>query len=365
MAHTWHGRKVKFRKGSISNLRQEIPYFRRDPFRIEGGGENQHLDIIVREPLKGNQDYLLPQDDEVHIPIATVSRQYSLVQHHDVLDALEEALEHTDFDSKCLEAELTLTEYGERMWINFTLPTSGFNLDVDTYGFSPDDGYPVVLKVNALNSVDKTTALEINLTWHRLVCGNGLIYGEDVDFRKIHLNKSLNSGAIKEFLATQLQPERFSKQRERAKKWYTTKVVTKKLSEEKPSPGQIEYWIDEIVEKRWGAHAAARAYHIAKTGEDGNVGPQENVKPLAKTGEDGNVGPGLKNIKPHERRVKPTVKVPGSYAPVRNAYDISQVLSWLAGQRGTIQEQLKWMMDIPYLMEALLRTEEPLTLQIE
>ena len=57
-------------------------------------------------------------------------------------------------------------------------------------------------------------------------------------------------------------------------------------------------------------------------------------------------------------------QIPGTFAPVRNAYDISQVLSWIAGQQGTIHGQLAWLMDIPHLMEALLKTEKPLTLGI-
>lgn len=167
-----------------------------------------------------------------------------------------------------------------------------------------------------------------------------------MDFRQIHREKSLNSGAIEEFLDTQLQSEQVSQQKKRSEKWYATKIVTKTLSEEKPSPSQIEYWIDEVVAKKWNANAAARAYHIAKTGYDGNVAPPQ------------------KDVTPHEREVSRTDEVPGAFAPVRNAYDISQVLSWIAGHRGTIQEQLKWMMDIPYLMDALLKTEKPLTLRI-
>ena len=345
MELTWYSRKIKVFKGSISELRQEIPYFRRDPFRVDDGGINQHLDIIVRKPLKGNRGYLLPHDDEGHIPIATVSKQYILVQHHNVLDALEAALSEKGIDLAKLEAELKLTEYGERMWASFTLPTHGFNPDVYTW-FDPGDGYPVVLKVNVLNSVDKTAALKINLTWHRLVCSNGLIYGENIDFRKIHREKSLKSGAVEQFLDTQLEPEQFSRQKKRSEKWYTTKVVTKTLSEEKPNPSQIEYWIDEVVAKKWNANAAARAYHIAKTGYDGDVAPPQ------------------KGVTPHEREVSSTNEIPGAFAPVRNAYDISQVLSWIAGRRGTIQDQLKWMMDIPYLMDTLLKTEKPLTLRV-
>lgn len=231
------------------------------------------------------------------------------------------------------------------MCSTFTLPTYGFNPDVYTL-FDLGTGYPVVLRVNVLNSVDRTAALEINLTWHRLVCSNGLIYGEDVDFRRIHREKSIDSGAIEEFLGTQLESERVLQQKKRSEKWYATKIVTKTLSEEKPSPSQIEYWIDEVVAKKWNANAAARVYHIAKTGYDGDVAPPH------------------KDVTPHEREVSSTDEVPGAFAPVRNAYDISQVLSWIAGHRGTIQEQLKWMMDIPYLMDILLEVEKPLVLQI-
>lgn len=119
MELTWYSRKVRVFKGPIGDLRKKIPCFRRDPFRIGTGGRNQHLDIIVRKPLKENQGYSIPHDDEVHIPIATVSRQYALVQHHDVLDALETALSEKGIDPAHLEGELKLTEYGERMWASF------------------------------------------------------------------------------------------------------------------------------------------------------------------------------------------------------------------------------------------------------
>ena len=231
------------------------------------------------------------------------------------------------------------------MWASFRLPTHGFNPDVPTY-FNPGDGYPVVLKVNVKNSVDKTAALEIHLTWHRLVCGNGLIYGEDVNFRRIHRKQTLIFGAIEEFLDKQFESEQVLRQKDRSEKWYARKVVSKPLSEEKPSSSQIEHWIDEVVAKKWNANAAARVYHIAKTGHNGNVAPFQ------------------KDVPPHALKVSSTYKVPGAFIPVRNAYDISQVLSWIAGYQRNIQDQLKWMLDVPYLMDALLKTKKPLTLRI-
>jgi hypothetical protein len=162
----------------------------------------------------------------------------------------------------------------------------------------------------------------------------------DARLRRIHL-QSRKSEDIKKFLQKQLR--RAPKAQSLYKQWYEKTV----FHEAKPSQVQIEHWIDETVAKRWGVHAAAKAYHIAKTGYDGEL-----------------VNPFEQDVKPHEREVQCKDKVPGSFAPVRNAYDISQVLSWLASQRGAIQDRLDRTMDIPYLMRALLKEEKPITLSI-
>ena len=49
---------------------------------------------------------------------------------------------------------------------------------------------------------------------------------------------------------------------------------------------------------------------------------------------------------------------------MRNAYDISQVLSWIVSQRETIEDQFARMMDIPDLIRALLQEEKPITLSM-
>ena len=196
----WEGREVLEGSGRISELRQEIPCFTTTPFRIEGKGVNEYLTLIVREPIREDQGYLFPSDDqaELKIPVATVSKKYELVQHHDVLKVLETALKNIDFDPERLKVELTLTEYGERMRVSFTLPD---------YEFDPGDGYPIVLKVNAFNSVDKTTALSVNLSWYRLVCSNGMMFGTaHARFRKIHVQSHKPQDDIKKFLEKQLPP---------------------------------------------------------------------------------------------------------------------------------------------------------------
>ena len=66
-----------------------------------------------------------------------------------------------------------------------------------------------------------------------------------------------------------------------------------------------------------------RGYIIAKTGYDGEI-----------------IDPFVENVNPHERKIQPTNRVLGSFAPVRNAYDISQVLSWIVSQRETMKINL-------------------------
>jgi hypothetical protein len=223
------------------------------------------------------------------------------------------------------------------MQVSFTLPN---------YDFDPGDGYFIEPKVNVLNSVDKTTALEINVTWYRLVCSNGMLGRTDARLRKIHL-KSRKSNNIKEFLEEQL--DRALEDQLQYQQWYQRKIYTQQLSEAKPSQGQIEHWLDKTVAKRWDVHVAARAYHIAKTGHDAEFVNRSKKK----------------KVKFNELDLaKYRNRVPGSFARVRNAYDISQVLSWIASQRTTIQDQLDWMRDIPDLIQALLVTEKPITLSI-
>ena len=86
----WEGREVLEGSGRVSELRQEIPYFTTTPFRIEGEGVNEYLTLIVREPIREDQGYLFPSDDQVElkIPVATVSKKYELVQHRHIVKIL-------------------------------------------------------------------------------------------------------------------------------------------------------------------------------------------------------------------------------------------------------------------------------------
>lgn len=68
--------------GEVAQLFPQILLFSRHPFRV-GNEENRFKDEIRREPLKITDD---------PIPIATVSKTCSLIQHRDVLSSVFRAL---------------------------------------------------------------------------------------------------------------------------------------------------------------------------------------------------------------------------------------------------------------------------------
>jgi len=299
----WFGQKA-FR---ITKLTQEaileLPRFKRVNFSL-GWGENEYLDLILREP----------SEDEGYIPIGTVSKQYSLIQHAEVFEAIIAAGKRLDLDFAKQPVEITLSHYGERMRAAWQLPG---------YDFDPGDGKPIVLVVAVTNSVDKSCALEIQLEWLRLVCKNGMMFGlKERNLYHKHV-AGLDPAGIAGFVSNELG--RVPKERQIYQTWFKEKV----------SLDQLFRWADDVISSDWGALAAARVVNIAKTGYDG-----EFLRPFDKR-------------KPSEKEMKPTVEVPGACAPIENKFHASQVLSWVAKERNSLQDQVQKLYDIPTLISRL------------
>jgi len=300
---TWEGATVVELTGTVADLFPKVPVFSRHPFRI-GSEENRFKDEIRREPLTISEE---------PVPVATVSKTYSLIQHRDVLTSVFRALKMIHIDISGVVSSLLLSEYGERMQWSCPIPNVDFN---------PGDGHPVVLRINCLNSVDTTTVLEITFSWYRLVCGNGMMFGlGDSQLRRRHI-QSLDPEDIAAHLKEQLD------QRPEEQKLYA------RWHGEAIEPRSLIGWIDEKVAKEWGPHAAARVWNIISEGFDGEV---EQVR----------------DTKPHKLPITSAAIVPGACAPVRNLFHVSQALSWIAGTRRTIPERLEYVKAIPRLMEAL------------
>jgi hypothetical protein len=299
----WEGAPVLEFNGTVAELFPQIPVFSRHPFR-SGGEENRYKDEIRREPLKITEEPL---------PIATVSKTYSLIQHREVLASVFRALKMIHIDISVFASTLLLSEYGERMHWSRPIP----NVE-----FDPGDGNPIVLRINCLNSVDTSTVLEIVFSWFRLVCSNGMMFGlGDSRLRRRHI-QSLDPEDIAAYLKHELA--QVATEEGLYKSWCRTEV----------KPAALMDWVDGTLAKEWGLHAGARVWTIINKGLDGEV---EQIR----------------NLKAHELPVTDTSPVPGSYAPARNLFHISQALSWVAGTRRTISERLEYIRAIPALIEPL------------
>jgi hypothetical protein len=100
---------------------------------------------------------------------------------------------------------------------------------------------------------------------------------------------------------------------------------------------QLTHWVDGAVVNTWGVKAATRVYHIIKTGRD------VEIVPFAK------------KTSPSNKETRTGNPVPGSSIPANNLYAVSQALTWIAGQRHDLEEQLAWQRDVPALMRELAR----------
>ena len=309
----WTGRTVREHENYFDNIRAVVPYFDRQPFTMNGV-QNEHLDTIIRIPVDTHDN---------PVPVATVSKSYSLVQHRGVLDAVETAFNDLEYNTKEAECNLHLTQFGERMWLKIKFS--------EGHRFDPGDGHPLILEFHALNSVDGSTPLTFEFGWYRLICSNGMMrLNTSNKFRRRH-TISLAPQKLTEYLRdtiadTQSEEETYKRWQQQIIRVNTDHQV-------------LENWIDATVANEWSRQLAARTYNILRTATDGKVDHNGLRDPkLRKT--------------PHKIHVKPQIEVPGAQH-VENVYDVANALSWISSHQPTLQTRYKRMMEVPGLLRKL------------
>jgi hypothetical protein len=249
------------------------------------------------------------------VEVGVVSERYALLQHAEVVDEFVAAARWAGIDPHRLAARLTLTELGTRMALRVFLP--------DEYALRPADGHSMGLTFECFNSVDGSVPLQALLGWFRFVCGNGLAVGTTTArIRRKHVPAS-DEPDFADVLTTGL--EAAEQERNAFDCWSAASVTREALST----------WVDGTVAQSWGPMAAARLFAIATTGFDGTPRPQR------------------RRVLPHERRVTPTVRVPGTPEACRNHYDVAQALAWMASRRTSVSAQQEWRGAIGSLMTSL------------
>ena len=309
----WTGRIVREHENYFDEIRDVVPYFDRQPFTMNGV-QNERLDTIIRIPIDTHDN---------PVPVATVSKSYSLVQHREVLDAVRTAFEDLSYNTANAKCSLLLTEYDERMWLRIRFP--------EAHTFDPGDGQPLTLEFHALNSVDRSTTLTFEFGWYRLVCSNGMMrLNSGNRFRRRHTT-SLAPGKLVEYLGSTIADTEAEKETYTRWQQQIVRINT--------DPHILENWIDATVTNEWGRQLAARTYNILRTATDGKVNHDDLRDPkLRKT--------------PHKIHVRPKIQVPGA-RPIENVYDVANALSWISSHQPTLQTRYRRMMEVPELLRKL------------
>ena len=312
--HKWLGERVIDYAGTIDQIRKQIPQFDRQPliynlpaYTMTGSAwqqmpshvHNRYYDVIIRRPQYPPK--------EPPVPAGVVSKKYTLVQHTELLNVALAALA-VHINTQSLLAGLTLTEYGNRMHFTIILP------DDYTYVIGNDD--KMALRLERFNFMDGTVPLQVMLGWYRFVCFNGLIVGTTLSrSRQLH-TESLSLAEVGNVLNEGFDIAVHDK--ETFNTWIDDQVT----------PDQLVQWVDDPLKEKWGVLAAARAYHIAQTGFDGEFLDR------------------FEKALPHARQMKNGRQVPGITASAGNVFEVSQILSWLAKERADIAERRERMAEI-------------------
>ena len=297
--HKWLGVPVDECSGTLGEIAKKIPQFTRKPFALSDSNghpakQNPFFDMIIREPLNGEAD---------RVPVGVVSKSYSLLQHTEVLSRATVAMEESGIKPDEIRADLKLSQNGERMSLQLLFP--------ERYSMMPGDGRPMLLRLLCNNSVDGSLNFAATLGWFRLVCSNGLVIGTvSARIKEVH-SKHLDVTRIGNLLKRDLAEA--MKDHTRFERWIKTPVHETMLCK----------WVDKDLREAWGVKAAARAYHIALHGCDAEL-----TQPFEK-------------LRPSQRTVKPSAKVPGADFADLNAFGVCQALSWLAKERHEFQEHIE------------------------
>ncbi len=305
----WDNKLVNEYKGNLVEISDSIPFFEKKPFKIDGS-ENENFDVVINTSDNG-------------MPIATVSKSYSLVQHASIFNTIQEAFEKLKLNIDKTECNLYLTEYGERMLLRIQF--------LRNHIFDPGDGHVLIPQLHIRNSVDGSTPLMYELAWYRLICENGLMCLDTKSrFRKRH-TASLEPKLFVKYLRDNIST--ILSEKEIYIKWRQKELNTN-------TDMEILYnWIDTVVSESWSPNYAERVFSIIETGQDVKVKRRKNK--TAEESEDSYI-----------IRVSSERDVPGAQ-PAENIYDVVNALSWVSSHQNSLQKQYTMMLQVPKMLKEL------------
>ena len=311
----WLGLPVRPRtEGTFDDILSTLPHFGRQPFAMaslngDELGVNSYLDMVYRLPTR---------QGERPVPVGVVSKNYRLLDHDQILRTIQLSMANRQLNLENVRVVAEWTIHGERAHFSIILPPEE-HFTVGTVGNKDEMRF----RIEVFNSVDGSCRLMAIAGWLRFVCTNGLIIGTAL----MQLQQQHRQQLEVEELGRRIGEAIESTWSDKAKfeRWMSIGV----------EKSVLVAWIDQEVRSLWGVKAAVRVLGIATGGWD--------VEPVG----------AMTNRRPSEIRTNRIGAVPGVDAPVSNLFGVSQVLSWIAGQRREISEDLEWRSQVQELIAKL------------
>ena len=301
-------------EGSLTEVLRQLPHFGRQPFTMTSvnGTDiavNPYLDMVYRAPTR---------QGESPVPVGVVSKNYRLIDHHQILLTIEDVLADFGIDSSRLRVRGEWTLHGERARFSLIFPSD------ERFTIKLGDEDEMRFRIEIFNSVDGSCRLMVVAGWLRFVCSNGLILGTALMQLRQQHRQQLQIEGMGRLLREALKSAGSDK--DVVADWQTRTITTDTLTE----------WVDTDVHAKWGIKASVRLLSVLMTGRDAE--PKGD----------------LRSKRPSEVAILTTNPVPGIERPVADAFLVSQALTWVAGQRAEIEEDLEWRSHVPELMELLI-----------
>jgi hypothetical protein len=155
-------------EGAFDEILGALPHFGRQPFAMasvnrEELGVNSYLDMVYRLPVR---------QGEKPIPVGVVSKNYRLVDHHQILRTIQQSLTSRGLELDKVRVVAEWTIHGERAHFSIIFPpVAPFSVS------TVENTDEMRFRIELFNSVDGSCRLMAVAGWLRFVCSNGLIIG--------------------------------------------------------------------------------------------------------------------------------------------------------------------------------------------
>jgi hypothetical protein len=137
-----------------------LPHFGRQPFGMASPngddlGINSYLDMVYRLPIR---------QSEKPVPVGVVSKNYRLLDHHQILRTIQESVAKRKLELENVRVVAEWTIHGERAHFSIIFPPEEY-FTVGTVGYEDEMRF----RIEVFNSVDGSCRLMAVGGWLRFV----------------------------------------------------------------------------------------------------------------------------------------------------------------------------------------------------